>query len=614
MNVLSIENLEKTVDSKALFSNVTLGLEEGEKVGIVGKNGAGKSTFVRVVAGLVHPDAGKVSMHSQSNLVMLGQSVDFRPGTTIGAYLYQSGNRKTELLQQYRQALESGDIRTQQNLQPVLDHEELWDLDNIYKSYLTKFGMNYPLDKSMDSLSGGELKKTAIARVFALSPSIILMDEPTNHLDIRTIELLEDELRSSRAAVIIVTHDRYILNSVCTTIWELDRGHFYRHPGSFQAYLERRAERIMMMQKEQDRLASILRRELVWLARGPQARTGKDKNRKERIDEMLSRVSNVQDVRQTGFSSLSRRLGKTILELDSVTKSYGGKRLFGPFTYSFCRNDKIGIVGDNGCGKSTFLDIVAGLTEPDGGSITRGVNTYISYFDQLGRGLDESKSAIEFLEDISSRVVFCGNEISSERLLELFGFSREKMRVSISAYSGGEKRRLYLISRLVENPNFLILDEPTNDLDLETMENLEEYISGFQGCVLIVSHDRAFLNCTCTSLFVFEDGNLTRVPASYADWKASRPSARQEDAKPASQRPRREHRGLSFSEKREYEALEDEIGELEKEKARLEASFASSLETEDGTLQERSVKYSALCNLIEEKTERYFVLAQKAEE
>lgn len=614
MNVLSIENLEKTVDSKALFSNVTLGLEEGEKVGIVGKNGAGKSTFVRVVAGLVHPDAGKVSMHSQSNLVMLSQNVDFRPGTTIGAYLYQSGNRKTELLQQYRQALESGDIRTQQNLQPVLDHEALWDLDNIYKSYLTKFGMNYPLDKPMDSLSGGELKKTAIARVFALSPSIILMDEPTNHLDIRTIELLEDELRSSRAAVIIVTHDRYILNSVCTTIWELDRGHFYRHPGSFQAYLERRAERIMMMQKEQDRLASILRRELVWLARGPQARTGKDKNRKERIDEMLSRVSNVQDVRQTGFSSLSRRLGKTILELDSVTKSYGGRELFGPFTYSFCRNDKIGIVGDNGCGKSTFLDIVAGLIEPDGGSITRGVNTYISYFDQLGRGLDESKSAIEFLEDISSRVVFCGNEISSERLLELFGFSREKMRVSISAYSGGEKRRLYLISRLVENPNFLILDEPTNDLDLETMENLEEYISGFQGCVLIVSHDRAFLNCTCTSLFVFEDGNLTRVPASYADWKASRPSARQEDAKQASQRPRRERRGLSFSEKREYETLEDEIGELEKEKARLEASFASSLETEDGTLQERSVKYSALCNLIEEKTERYFVLAQKAEE
>ena len=614
MNVLSIENLEKTVDSKALFSNVTLGLEEGEKVGIVGKNGAGKSTFVRVVAGLVHPDAGKVSMHSQSNLVMLGQSVEFSPGTTIGAYLYQSGNRKTELLQQYRQALESGDIRTQQNLQPVLDHEALWDLDNIYKVYLTKFGMNYPLDKPMDSLSGGELKKTAIARVFALSPSIILMDEPTNHLDIRTIELLEDELRSSRAAVIIVTHDRYILNSVCTTIWELDRGHFYRHPGSFQAYLERRAERIMMMQKEQDRLASILRRELVWLARGPQARTGKDKNRKERIDEMLSRVSNVQDVRQTGFSSLSRRLGKTILELDSVTKSYGGRELFGPFTYSFCRNDKIGIVGDNGCGKSTFLDIVAGLIEPDGGSITRGVNTYISYFDQLGRGLDESKSAIEFLEDISSRVVFCGNEISSERLLELFGFSREKMRVSISAYSGGEKRRLYLISRLVENPNFLILDEPTNDLDLETMENLEEYISGFQGCVLIVSHDRAFLNCTCTSLFVFEDENLTRVPASYADWKASRPSARQEDAKPASQRPRRERRGLSFSEKREYETLEDEIGELEKEKARLEASFASSLETEDGTLQERSVKYSALCNLIEEKTERYFVLAQKAEE
>ena len=615
MNVLSIQNIAKTVDDNPLFTEVTLGLEAGEKVGIVGRNGAGKTTFLKVLRGIVHQDEGTIAMAGGSNMVTLEQNVTYSPSATIRDFLYEADHPSTRLLCEYHEALESGDERLSQRLQAEIDSLDLWNLENDFKIYLTRFGMKYDINHEMKTLSGGELKKVAIARMFTLRPTIMLLDEPTNHLDIRTIELLEKDLQNSSAAVIIVTHDRYILNSVCTTIWELDGGRFYRHPGNYEAYLERRAERIQMLQKEQDRLASILRRELVWLARGPQARTGKDKNRKERIETMLSQVRNVQDARQTSFSSLERRLGKKILDLKHVSRSFDGRTLFEDFSYSFKKGDRIGVVADNGMGKSTLLDIVAGVIEPDSGMIDRGVNTHIAYYDQLGRTLPMDKSALDFLEDISSRVLFCGGEISAERLLELFGFSRAKMRTLMSVYSGGERRRVYLISRLMENPNFLILDEPTNDLDIPTMENLEEYIASFPGCCLIVSHDRAFLNCTCTSLFVIQDGKVLDIPTTYAQWKEGADARPRDQATPktdTAQRPRREQKGLTFKEQREFETMEAEIEEMEQEKVRLEAGFTDIGETEDGTLAQRTRRYEELVRLIDEKTERYFVLAEKA--
>ena len=616
MNVLSIQNIAKTVDDRPLFTEVTLGLDAGEHVGIVGRNGAGKTTFLNVLRGIVHQDEGTIAMAGGSNMVTLEQNVTYSPSATIRDFLYEADHPSTRLLCEYHEALESGDERLSQRLQAEIDSLDLWNLENDFKTYLTRFGMKYDINHEMKTLSGGELKKVAIARMFTLRPTIMLLDEPTNHLDIRTIELLEKDLQNSSAAVIIVTHDRYILNSVCTTIWELDGGRFYRHPGNYEAYLERRAERIQMLQKEQDRLASILRRELVWLARGPQARTGKDKNRKERIETMLSQVRNVQDARQTSFSSLERRLGKKILDLKHVSKSFDGRTLFEDFSYSFKKGDRIGVVADNGMGKSTLLDIVAGVIEPDSGMIDRGVNTHIAYYDQLGRTLPMDKSALDFLEDISSRVLFCGGEISAERLLELFGFSRAKMRTLMSVYSGGERRRVYLISRLMENPNFLILDEPTNDLDIPTMENLEEYIASFPGCCLIVSHDRAFLNCTCTSLFVIQDGKVLDIPTTYAQWKEGADARPRDQATPktdTAQRPRREQKGLTFKEHREFETIEAEIEEMEQEKVRLEAGFTDIGETADGTLAQRTRRYEELVRLIDEKTERYFVLAEKAQ-
>ena len=320
MNILSIENLSKTVNDTPLFENVTLGIEEGEKIGIVGANGAGKSTFLSVLAGKSPKDGGTISISAQTDLVTLTQSVTYEKDVTVADYLYLGDGRKIRLLNEYNEAVKKGDERKYSSLLPLMDSLDVWSLEVDYRAHLTRLALEAEMDRKLSELSGGELKKVAIARTLASDPGLMLLDEPTNHLDIRTITYLEDYLRNTKKSVVIVTHDRYLLNSVCTTVWELDKGTFYRHPGSYEAYLERRAERIEMEQKEQDRLASLLRRELKWLQRGPQARTGKDKNRKDRIEAMLSSVKNVQDVKQNQFVSEERRLGKKILECHEIGK------------------------------------------------------------------------------------------------------------------------------------------------------------------------------------------------------------------------------------------------------------------------------------------------------
>ncbi len=618
MNVLSIENLAKTVNDEPLFSEVALGLEHNEKVGIVGKNGAGKSTFLRVLCGDIHPDEGKISRALDSDMVMLEQTVSYPEGATIRDYFHLGKGHRLDILRRSEEALVTGDDKEYQKLLPLLTNLDCYDLERSFESLLTDMNMLHPLETRMDTLSGGEQKKVAIARVLAVKPSIILLDEPTNHLDIRTIEYLENYIGNINAAVIIVTHDRYILNSVCSTIWELDRGHFYHHPGAYESYLERRAERIEMEQKEQDRLASILRRELVWLARGPQARTGKDKNRKERIENMLSSQRNVQDVKQVQFSSLERRLGKKICDIEQVGFSYDDRELFSGVTYDFKKGDRIGLVGDNGTGKSTLLDIITGVTRPTSGKVDVGVNTCFGYYDQLGRDLEVKKTALEYINEIGSRILMGDGEVSSSRFLEIFGFPVKRQRTEVSVFSGGEKRRLYLLSKIARNPNFLVLDEPTNDLDIKTMENLEEYISTFPGCVLIVSHDRAFLDCTCDMLLVLEDGKVELYPGHYSQWRSEKEKNRfqkkESEKAPAKNdwKQPREKKGLTFREQKEYEALEGEIEALDELINRLEESFSTNETTGDGTIQERSAKYEKAKMEKDIKEERWLELAEKA--
>ena len=612
MNILSIENLSKTVNDEPLFENVTLGVEEGEKIGIVGKNGEGKSTFLKLISGLIVPDEGKISKNNNTDIEMLEQSITYTPETTIESYLLEGKGRRISLLKSYEKAIKEQNDKEYERLLPLLEKDDVWSLEVDYKSHLSKLNVKSEYDRKLNTLSGGELKKVALARVLASKPQLLLLDEPTNHLDIKTIEYLEDQLNNTTMSVIIVTHDRYLLNDVCTTIWELDRKKFFRHPGSYEAYLERRAERISMEQKEQDRIATILRRELKWLARGPQARTGKDKNRKERIENMLSNIHNVQDIKQNQFSSIERRLGKKILEIEEVSF----KNLFSAFSYQFKKGDKIGVVGDNGSGKTTLLDILTATKEPSSGKVDIGVNTVFGYYDQMSRQLNTSKTAIEFINDIAERIYTGEGEMSSSQFLEYFGFPPSRQRTEVSVFSGGEKRRLYLISKLALNPNFLVLDEPTNDLDIKTMENLEQYISAFPGCALIVSHDRAFLDCTCDYLFVIENKKITLFTGSYTQYKEKLNNKIKEiQVKETIEqvKPKREKKGLSWKEGKEKESLEVKIDELESLIKLLEDSFADPTPNSLGTLQERSIKYEKAKTELNQAEERYLELLEKEE-
>ena len=620
MNILSIENLEKTLKDEPLFENVTLGLESGEKVGIVGKNGCGKSTFLKTISGEITPDEGKISLRSGTNMVMLEQNVTYPEGCTVMDYLYLSKDKNIETLKEYHKALGNGDERAYTALGEKIEKENLWDIERSFLASITDMGEDFSPESRMDSLSGGEQKKVAIARAFALRPGLLLLDEPTNHLDIKSVEYIESWIKATSISVIIVTHDRHILNECCSTIWELDRKHFYRHPGSFSAYLERKEERIVMNEKEQQRLQTILRRELKWLMRGPQARTGKDKNRKDRIEEMQSSLEKVRDDKMTEFSSLERRLGKKILDLTNIRKSYDDRTLFSDFTFSFTKGMKIGLVGDNGSGKSTLLDIMDGRTLPDSGSVDKGVNTVFGYYDQLGRNLESKKTVLDYALDYGERVRYSkGEDVTTARFLEIFGFPSSMHRTPIELLSGGERRRLYLITRLISNPNFLLLDEPTNDIDIETMENLEEYISSFPGCAVISSHDRTFLDCTVDMLFVIENEKVTLFPGNYTQWKeekerieAEKKSAEIVKEKEKTERHNREKKGLTYKEEREKEHLEKEIEEIEALICKLEESFVTAEKTELGTLQERTKLYEDKKILLDEKTERWLELEEKA--
>ena len=620
MNILSIENLEKTLKDEPLFENVTLGLESGEKVGIVGKNGCGKSTFLKTISGVITPDEGKISLRSGTNMVMLEQNVTYPEGCTVMDYLYLSKDKNIETLKEYHIALENGDERVYTALGEKIEKENLWDIERSFLASITDMGEDFSPESRMDSLSGGEQKKVAIARAFALRPGLLLLDEPTNHLDIKSVEYIESWIKATSISVIIVTHDRHILNECCSTIWELDRKHFYRHPGSFSSYLERKEERIVMNEKEQQRLQTILRRELKWLMRGPQARTGKDKNRKDRIEEMQSSLEKVRDDKMTEFSSLERRLGKKILDLTDVSKSYDDRTLFSDFTFSFTKGMKIGLVGDNGSGKSTLLDIMDGRILPDRGTVDKGVNTVFGYYDQLGRNLESKKTVLDYALDYGERVRYSkGEDVTTARFLEIFGFPSSMHRTPIELLSGGERRRLYLITRLIANPNFLLLDEPTNDIDIETMENLEEYISSFPGCAVISSHDRTFLDCTVDMLFVIENEKVTLFPGNYTQWKEEKERIETEKKsteivkdKEKTERHNREKKGLTYKEEREKEHLEKEIEEIEALICKLEESFVTAEKTELGTLQERTKLYEDKKILLDEKTERWLELEEKA--
>ena len=632
MNVLSLESISKTLNDEPLFAEVSFGLEGGDHVGLIGHNGSGKSTFLRLLCGYLHPDSGTISMARDTDLVMLDQGVQFDAEDTARTFLYKGQGKRIALVNAYHDLIAKEQTQAvKQQLIEVTEQIEAtgtWNLENDFISILGELGLYDTLDQRMATLSGGMQKKVAIARVLCAKPTMIFLDEPTNHLDIETIEWLEKYLCQSTATMIIVTHDRYFLDSVCNSILELDRGRMYFHPGSFAEYLERRAQRIDLMQKEQDRLATILRRELQWLKRGAKARTSKDSNRKDRIGKMLDAQHSVSDVAQSSFTSTSRRLGKKILEVKHIFKAFDGKCIIEDFSFSFTKGQKIGIVGPNGSGKSTLLDILCGHILPDSGIVDAGVNTLFGYYDQTGRNLDSNKTILEYVEDISERITLSADQVvSAARFLEIFSFPSCMHRLSIGTLSGGERRRLYLVSRLMSNPNFLLLDEPTNDLDLQTMENLEQYVQDFAGCTLVVSHDRAFLDCTCDQLFVLggENQEIISYPGPFSEWRLSLQEKKGEDQQKLNQQKRQvaasseetrrseKKKGLSFKEKKEFEQLSADMETLQALQATLEASFSDAQTTDLGTLAQRTEAYHDNATRLEEMENRWLELAEKEE-
>ncbi len=620
MSMISVEGVAKTLLDEALFTEVSFTLEEGERAGLVGANGAGKSTLLQILASRIESDSGAISYKRGIDIAVLDQQVTYAVHDTVASYLLVGEGRRIKAVNSYH-ALLSGD-HTQAQLAAALeamDTMQGWTLVDEYTSLLGELGLYDVLDNAMESLSGGMQKKVALARLLASGADLLLLDEPTNHLDIDTIEWLESQLKSSSATVVAVTHDRYFLDGVCHRILELDGAQLYIHPTPFSRFLQRREERIKAEAKEEERIKTILKRELAWLRRGPRARTGKDSGRKERIEALLLEAEGRQQSQQIqGLSSLTRRLGKKILEAENLSKSYDGKHVITAFTHSFGKGCKIGVVGPNGSGKSTLLDLITASTETESGVLDIGVNTVFGYLRQTTLPFSKEMTIIEAVEEVAKVITIAPKEsISAAKLLELYGFPASMHRKSVSTLSGGEQRRLALVITLMGEPNFLLLDEPTNDLDLSMMESLEEYLASFSGCLLVSSHDRAFLDLVCDELFVLNgDGSVAYYSMPYSRWREQQhtlpaPTGHEEVKERQRVSTREKKKGLSRHEERQLAALEERLETLGAAIASLEESFSSPLPTEAGTLEERTRTYHSLQAQRTEAEETWLALAER---
>lgn len=624
MNLLSIENLQKTVNSEPLFSQVTFGIDQGDKIGFIGPNGSGKSTLLRILAEEMLQDDGKISRNRMLKISFLKQQPEIAPEKSVADQLYLSKDPRVQLLQDYHRVLEETEqsgqaLQELEELTQRMEEEKGWNLEKEYQSYLTELGITN-LQQKAGELSGGMLRKVAMARMMSSGANLILLDEPTNHLDTDTIEWLESWLKKTSLSFIMVTHDRYFLDRVCNTILELDRKRIFKYKGNYESSLKKKQERIEQERRAEERRQTILRRELDWLAQGPKARTSRDKNRLGKVMDLMNQE--VQDIqRMSEFTAGNRRLGKKILELYSIRKSFGSKQVVAPFSYTFKRGERIGIIGPNGAGKTTFLDLITGRLTADEGRMEQGVNTHFGYFDQMSRPMNPESTLLGFIREKADKVVLPGQgQISAAAYLEQFLFPSETHRIPIERLSGGERRRLYLLRILMDSPNFLILDEPTNDLDLDTLALLEDYIEAYEGCLLIVSHDRAFLDRTTDYLFIFdEEGHIRGFSGSYSDYRFSLKEEQrlieqeERDKKKGKNQQRvvnRSKKGLSFKETQERDRLMEEIMAQEEEKEALESAFSNnSLDPE--LLAEKNKRYRIIIEEIEKKTLRWEELADK---
>lgn len=616
---LQVDNISKSYGDRTLFSGISFNINEGDKIALVAPNGTGKSSLLKILAGIEHSDrGGEVKFMKDIRVAFLDQNMTYDPKRTVFEEVYhQMGNLSPEL-NEYEAALASGDSKRLERAIAAMDASDGWSIEQNIRQVLTSLKIER-LDQQMGELSGGEAKRVALACMMLQNAEFLIMDEPTNHLDIDIIEYLEGYLQRSRCTLLMVTHDRYFLDRVCNTIMEIDRGKLYTYKGNYTQYLEKREERYENMQAEIDKSRNLLRRELEWIRSTPQARTGKARYRINAFYDLRDKASESLRVKNVEIDVATSRLGRKIIDCEDVTLSFGDRKILDKFSYKFTRGERIGIVGRNGVGKTTFLNLISGNLEPDSGIIERGETVRIGYYSQRGINFKKGQTVLECVQDITEVVKSSDDHtISATTFLNRFLFPHDSFNKQIDILSGGEQRRLYLLTVLMRNPNLLILDEPTNDLDIMTLNVLEEYLQEFKGSLIIVSHDRYFLDKSVDHLFVFEsDGRIKDFVGQYSEYREymketqEAERAEQRNTNTPKQQQQRSHdtskRKLSFKEQRELESLEREIAEHTQERAALEEALNAG-DADYNRLAEMSKRIEELIDLIDSKEMRWLEL------
>lgn len=617
VSYLQVQNLTRSVGDKTLFRDLCFSIGEGQKVGLIAKNGTGKSTLLNILGGKDQADEGQVVYHNDLRIGYLEQTPNYPLDLTVIEACFWHGNETTNLIREYETCMASA---SQEGLQDILDRMEqqkAWDYENRSKTILSQLFIT-EFDKPLSQLSGGQLKRVALANTLIMEPDLLILDEPTNHLDLQMIEWLENYLSRSNVTLLMVTHDRYFLDRICSVILELDEETVYTYHGNYAYFLEHRAQRLEVARAEVARATNLYRTELDWMRRMPQARGHKARYREEAFYDLEKQAHRRIEEQQVRLEMKSTYIGSKIFEAEYVSKAYGDRVLLKDFYYNFSRYEKLGIVGNNGTGKSTFVKMLLGLVKPDSGRFVVGETVRFGYYSQEGIEFNEQMKVIDAVRKTAEYVdLGGGRKLSAMQFLQHFMFSPQQQQNYIYKLSGGEKRRLYLCTVLMQSPNFLVLDEPTNDLDITSLQILEQYLQDFKGCVIIISHDRYFMDKVVDHLFVFKgDGVVKDFPGNYTqyrEWEKLEPEPKKAQITqntPSTPRYQGERkRKMSFREKQEFELLEKEIEALEQEKKDIEAALSSgTLSTQD--IIDLSKRLPVVNDLLDEKSMRWLELSE----
>ena len=622
MNLLSVEDISKSYGEKVLFKSISFGINKGQKIALIAKNGTGKTSILDIIVGKDKPDDGNVIFRKGIQTAYLPQEPNLDPKLTVEETILKADNPTLRIIANYNKSLEDpNDQEAYQKAFEAMDQSQAWDYEKQYKKILFKLKLN-DLDAKVGSLSGGQIKRLALCNALLKEPDLLILDEPTNHIDLEMIEWLEDYFSKEKITLLMVTHDRYFLERVCNEIIELDNGILYTYKGNYSYYLEKREARIAQENVEAHKNKLHFKKELEWMRRQPKARTTKSKSRIEDFKIIKEKASQRRNEHQVQLEINMERLGSKMIEMHKVQKSFGEKIILSHFNYTFQRNERIGIIGKNGSGKSTFLNLLTSNDTVDAGKIIWGETLKFGYYTQKGIPVKEEQKVIDVIKEYGDYIPLKkGRKISAQQLLERFLFDRKKQYDFVNKLSGGEKKRLYLCTVLIQNPNFLILDEPTNDLDIITLNVLESFLLDFPGCLIVVSHDRYFMDKIVDHLFVFKgDGVVNDFPGNYSDFRVYEDSRVRENKESLKndkkendyQKETKEKAGFSYKEQKEFKKLELDIKKIEIHKKEIQNNFIKdNLSVKE--IEDLSIELGLLEKELESKTQRWFELSEISE-